>query len=298
MRDAIADGMLAAVTVELPVPPHVLALASRLVEVSGVVAVVLGGSRAIGCHRPDSDVDLGLYYRGRLDVDALRALAAELADRVFGVFEPGGWGPWVNGGAWLDVGGVRVDWIYRDLDRVAQTWADCRAGRYEIGTQAGHPLGFYSHAYPGEVALCRVLADPTGEIAALRAATQSYPDALAEALVAATWEPDLVLYGAASHGVAAVEPWYTAGCLFRVMGVLGHALHGHHRVWITGEKRLIDSAGRLRGAPADFTRRAHAILGHIGATGDEVAAAVDAARTLVADTVALLPSRTALALPQ
>jgi hypothetical protein len=288
--------MLAAVSEPL-VPAPLIAMANRLVEVPGVVAVVLGGSRAIGCHRPDSDIDLGLYYRGRLDIEALRGIAAERADRVFGVFECGGWGPWVDGGAWLEVEGVRVDWIYRDLDRVARIWADCGAGRYEIGTQAGHPLGFYSHAYPGEVALCQILADPTGELAALRAAMQRYPDALADALVAGTWEPDLVLYGAASHGVGAVEPWYVAGCVFRAIGALGHALHGHHRTWITSEKRLIDSASRLRDAPADFTRRAHAICARIGGTGDEIAATVAATRALVADTIARLPARPGLDLP-
>ena len=282
---------------ELPVPARVVALASRLVEARGVVAAVLGGSRAIGTHRPDSDVDLGLYYRGGLDVDALRALAAEVADRVLGVFEPGGWGPWVDGGAWLVVDGVRVDWIYRDLDRVGRIWSDCGAGRYEIGIQAGHPLGFYSHVYPGEVALCQILADPTGELADLRAATQYYPEALVEALIAATWEPDLVLHGAESHGVEAVEPWYAAGCLFRAIGVLGHALHAHHRTWVTTEKRLIEAAGRFDAAPADFTRRAHAIVGHVGTTGDEIAAAVAATRALVAETIARLPVRNRFTLP-
>ena len=43
-------------------------IADRLVAVGGVVGVVLGGSRARGTHRPDSDYDLGLYYRGGLDV--------------------------------------------------------------------------------------------------------------------------------------------------------------------------------------------------------------------------------------
>ena len=28
----------------------------------GVVGVVLGGSRAKGNHRPDSDIDIGIYY--------------------------------------------------------------------------------------------------------------------------------------------------------------------------------------------------------------------------------------------
>lgn len=281
---------------EVAIPDRALALASRLVEVPGVVAVVLGGSRAIGAHRPDSDVDLGLYYRGRLDVAALRVLAAGHADSVLGVSEPGGWGPWVDGGAWLVVDGVRVDWIYRDVDRATRIWRDCCAGRYEIGVQAGHPLGFYSHAYPAEVALCRVLADPTGEITALRSETQRYPDALAEALVGALWEPDLLLHGAESHGVSAIAPWSTAGYLFRALGVLGHALLGHHRRWITHEKRLIDAAGQLPGVPPRFAERAHAILGRLGTTGDEIAASVAEARALFDETIAQLPGKPA-ALP-
>jgi hypothetical protein len=276
---------------ELPVPARVLATADRLVRIPGVVAVVLGGSRAIGTHRPDSDVDLGLYYRARLDVDALRALAADEADQVLGLSEPGGWGPWVNGGAWLEQDGTRVDWIYRDLDRVTAIWAACRAGRYEIGVQAGHPLGYYSHAYAGEVALCRVLADPTGELTGLRAAAQHYPDALADALVAAAWEPELLLYGAAGHGAAAADAFFAAGCLFRAIGVLAHALHGHHRRWVTTEKRLIDAACQLPGAPPEFARRAHAILGRLGTTPDEIAATVAAARALVTDAIACLPAR-------
>jgi predicted nucleotidyltransferase len=73
-------------------------LGRRLASVRGVIAVVLGGSRARGTHRPDSDTDLGLFYRGELDIAALRALAAELTGEPVEVTEPGGWGPWVNGG--------------------------------------------------------------------------------------------------------------------------------------------------------------------------------------------------------
>jgi predicted nucleotidyltransferase len=37
------------------------AVAGRLIAIPGVVAVVLGGSRARGTATPESDVDLGLY---------------------------------------------------------------------------------------------------------------------------------------------------------------------------------------------------------------------------------------------
>ena len=93
-------------------------IAHRLQEADGVVAVALGGSGARGTHRPDSDVDLGLYYRAPLDTEALRRLASELSGDTVEVTEPGGWGPWVNGGAWLTVESTPVDWIYRDLDHV------------------------------------------------------------------------------------------------------------------------------------------------------------------------------------
>ncbi|WP_436757747.1 nucleotidyltransferase domain-containing protein [Streptosporangium sp. V21-05] len=181
------------------------ALARRLAQVPGVVAVALGGSRARGTHRPDSDIDLGLYYRGGLDVTALRALAARETGEPTELTEPGGWGPWVDGGGWLTVDGRRVDWIYRDLNRVHRVWAGCREGNYEVGVQAGHPLGFYSHAYAGEVALCRVLADPTGELADLRERTRVYPAALGAALVGGLWEADFSV-ALARYGAAGTDP--------------------------------------------------------------------------------------------
>ncbi|MGK5742840.1 nucleotidyltransferase domain-containing protein [Micromonospora sp. URMC 103] len=62
---------------------NVTELAGRLCAVRGVVAVALGGSRARNAHRPDSDWDLGLYYRGELDVPAL-ADAERLRAEVLG----------------------------------------------------------------------------------------------------------------------------------------------------------------------------------------------------------------------
>jgi predicted nucleotidyltransferase len=69
-------------------------MANGLVNVPGVVGVLLGGSRARGEHRPESDWDLGIYYRGALDLAALAGPEIDIAG-------PGGWGPWVNGAACL-----------------------------------------------------------------------------------------------------------------------------------------------------------------------------------------------------
>lgn len=49
-------------------------VAGSLGDLPGVEAVTLGGSRAAGTHRPDSDWDCGIYYRGHFDPQALRDL--------------------------------------------------------------------------------------------------------------------------------------------------------------------------------------------------------------------------------
>ncbi|MGW3349708.1 nucleotidyltransferase domain-containing protein [Nonomuraea rubra] len=262
--------------------PDLHAIADRLIAVPGVVAVALGGSRARGTHRPDSDIDLGLYYRGRLDVAALRALAREVTGEDTDVTEPGGWGPWVDGGGWLTVDGLRVDWIYRDLDRVHRIWRDCRDGRYEIGVQAGHPLGFYSQAYAGEVALCQVLADPSGELAALREEAAKYPPALRKALIAGLWECDFALM-TARYGAAGRDPVYAAGALFRAIGVACQALHAADGAWLINEKGMVAAAGRLPSAPDGFAERAQALLAGVGSTPEEITRTIDAAAELIAD---------------
>lgn len=253
-------------------------IARRLAEVDGIVAVALGGSRARGTHRPDSDVDLGLYYRGELDVEALRELARQVTGEPTEVTEPGGWGPWVNGGGWLTVDGLQVDWIYRDLDRVHRIWADCQEGRFEIGRQTGHPLGFYSHAYAGEVAFCQVLADRSGELTQLAEQTRSYPEALGEALVDGIWEAEFLLHGA-RYGVKGGDPAYTAGCLFHSVGVMCQALHGRGRKWLINEKGMVASAGRLDRAPEGFAVRAQKLFSGNGSVDEaaELAAEVRAA---------------------
>ncbi|MFJ8310316.1 MULTISPECIES: nucleotidyltransferase domain-containing protein [unclassified Streptomyces] len=257
------------------------ALAERLAEVPGVRAVALGGSRARGTHRPDSDWDLGLYYRGDLDVPALSRLASEVCGTPVEVAGPGGWGPWVNGGAWLTLDGVAVDWILRDLDRVERVWTDCLAGRYEVGVQPGHPLGFWSPAYPGEVALGLVLADPQGELTVLQEQTRHYPEPLRAALVATAWEAEFSV-AAARKSAGCRDALHVSLCLSRAFGVLAQSLHAHHRRWLLNEKGALASAAALDAAPAGFAEGAAAALRALDA------GAVDLADDLVREVRAAL----------
>ena len=270
------------------------AVAARLAEVPGVVAVALGGSRARGTHRPDSDVDLGLYYRPPLDVPGLRRLAAALAVGRGGtpaeLTEPGAWGPWVDGGGWLSLDDTPVDWLYRDLDRVHRSVADARAGRADFHAQVGHPLGVPDFAYAGEVALGRVLADPTGELAAVQQRARPYPPELTRALVDRLGEADFLLGGlpkVARRG----DVTFVAGALFRVVGLCAHALHAVAGRWVITEKGLIAATDALPTAPPGFARRAEQLLGALGTEPEDLLAAVDRAVRLLADVHAVVAPR-------
>ena len=117
--------MLPSVVDDAEFPRYV---ARRLSGIGGVTAVRLGGSRAAGTHRPDSDWDFSLYYRGRFDPGELAELGWPGE-----IFPVGGWGGGVfNGGARLRADGRRVDVHYRDLAGVEHHLAEAREGRFEI----------------------------------------------------------------------------------------------------------------------------------------------------------------------
>lgn len=263
-------------------------LAEQLVGVPGIAAVMLGGSRARGEEHPDSDVDLGLYYRPPLDTDALRRLARlsaatrGVAGRTPELTEPGGWGPWVDGGGWLTIDDTPVDWIYRDLDRVQRSVEQALAGEFAFHFQVGHPFGIPDFAYAGEVALGVVLADPTGELQRVQDRLRDYPAALGPAIISRLAEARFLLSVLAKPARRA-DTTYVAGCLFRVVTLCAHAVHAQAGRWVINEKGLVDAAARLGPAPVDFLERAHGLLADLGRHDGSLLAAVRAAEQLVDD---------------
>ena len=113
-----------------------------LSTVSGIKAIVLGGSRARGTHSPSSDIDIGIYYDGpMLDIDALNKAtqAVDNEHRENLIAPPGGWGKWVNGGGWLTIDGFPVDFILRDITRVERSSRKAGKGLLPRITRPGIP---------------------------------------------------------------------------------------------------------------------------------------------------------------
>ena len=156
----------------------------------GVAAVELGGSRARGTATETSDYDLGLYFRRGhpLDTEALLRAVRPLVDHpeTAAVTPIGEWGPWIVGGDWLRVANQKVDILYRQIETVDEVITDASTGRISMHYQPGHPHGFCSAHWMGEVALRRPLHDADRAVAELKARTEPYPQTLADALLASS----------------------------------------------------------------------------------------------------------------
>ena len=263
----------------------------RVSRVDGVAAIFLGGSRARDTHTPTSDVDLGIYYHPErpLDLDALGRVAAEIDDdHRPGLLTPiGGWGPWINGGGWLTVRSVPVDFLYRDLSRVTAVVEACQAGQVDIVYQPGHPHGFVSAIYMAEIAICQSLWDPQGKVAALKAQTQPYPAVLKRALIEKfAWEADFAL-ATAKKGIGRGDVAYVAGCCFRSVSCMLQvifALNG--RYWLN-EKGAVALAESVPLRPPRFQARIEEVFALPAADAQALETALRVLDNLVQDTALL-----------
>ncbi len=240
-------------------------MAEKMGEVPGVVAVALGGSWARGEAHPDSDVDLGLYYRSDDPplVEDLRRLAQELDDRRLPdlVTEIGEWGPWINGGGWLRVGGRPVDWLYRDADKVATVIGRCASGETACHYQPGHPHGFNEHIYLGEVHHCRALHDPEGLLGEMKSAVATYPPKLKCAIIEGyLWEAGFSLE-TARKSAARGEASYVSGCLFRGVACMTQALFAANDRYLLNEKGSVRAVDSFAVRPEGFGETASELLG-------------------------------------
>lgn len=265
-------------------------LAERLGAIAGVRAVVLGGSHARGRARASSDIDLGILYSDAAPfaVDDLRALAESVNDTpspvVTGVYE---WGPWVNGGAWLTIGGQRVDFIYRSIEHVERVIADADAGRYELDYAQQPPFGFFSATYLGEVAICVPLHDPDGVVARLQQRVAAYPEAMREAIVREyLWAAEFGLAAFARKFAARGDAYGTLACLTRAVNQLILVLFAVNRAYPINDKTALAEVGEFERAPRDFAARVQSALAHAGESAAELDAAVAQIEQLLQETIA------------
>jgi predicted nucleotidyltransferase len=265
-------------------------IASALTKVANVEAVALGGSHARGTHGPDSDLDIGIYYReaAPFRIDDIRQIAqafsASGAPTVTGFYD---WGPFVNGGAWIDNAVCKVDVLYRNLDQLEQMVAAAQRGEWEHSFDQQPPFGFRSMTTLGEIHVGKALHDPKNVLGALKARVAIYPPALKSRIVQdALWLAQFSLRVAQDFAKAGDVP-NTVGCMTRIFHYLVHALFALNETYFLNDKRVLKEIEGFTKKPSDFGARASAVLAAPGGSAEKLGASLDVWKTLFAETVAL-----------
>ena len=172
--------------------------------------------------------------------------------------EVGGWGPWIVGGGWLRIAGQKVDLLYRPIELVERVIRDCRDGHITMEYQPGHPHGFCSAIWMGEIALCRPLSDPQGAIAV------PYPEKLREALIRRFQGEILFSIENAQTAVPGGDQAYIAGCAFRSVACAAQVLFALNRRYLINEKGAVAAAAQLPLIVDNLAERASSVWRAIG----------------------------------
>lgn len=240
-----------------------------LERISGLRAIALGGSHARGTEHAQSDLDIGLYYDEAqpFAIEDVRQVATDFSKSgtptVTGFYE---WGPFVNGGAWIDNDVCKIDFLYRNIDQLKRAIAEAQAGDWSHNFDQHPPFGFRSVTLLGEIACCKPLRDPSGVLASLKESVATYPPKLKIRIIQdSLWLAEFsflhaFMYFASDGG----DVPNTVATMTRIYHYLVQALYALNGCYLVNDKRSLREIEAFPRVPEKFGERVSAILGHPG----------------------------------
>lgn len=246
-------------------------VSEKLCSLPYIEGIVLGGSRARGNHSVNSDIDIGIYYNSdTFDLESINQLAKELDDesRSNLVVPPGGWGNWVNCGGWLVIEGYHVDLILRDIKRVEQIIKDTNQGIVTANYQTGHPHGYISAMYRGELAISKVLYSKDKSFNELKKQAEFYPVELKRSMINFfLFEAEFSL-GFAKANAGSGDSYYVAGHVFRAVSCLNQVLFAYNEVYCINEKKAVKLIETLDRKPETYGLKINEIFDALGSLNE------------------------------
>lgn len=256
----------------------------ELKKISNISAIVIGGSYATGTNRPDSDIDLGLYYNesSPFSIEEIKSLANKLNDFPDPIVSDfGGWGKWVNGGTWLTIKGQRVDFIYRDLDFVKKIINESIDGKIQSDYYQEPPNGFHSYIYLAEIALNKILYDPKNIITLLKNKIKTYSPKLKNKIINAfLWDSEFAL-SRAKKFAERNETLLVNASLSRISHDLIQVLYALNEIYFFSVKKTYKDISLFEKTPKDFLQKAEQVLGNIGTTKEQLTKSLQVFNNLI-----------------
>jgi len=256
----------------------------KLSSLPYIEGIVLGGSRARGTHTEDSDIDIGIYYHSEsFDLDTINQLAAELDDehRSNLIAPPGAWGNWINGGGWLIIQGHHVDLILRDIKRVEHVMKDTNQGIVTANYQTGHPHGYISAMYRGELGISKILYTKSDSFCELKKQAETYPSALQKGLA------EFFMFEAgfslmfAKDNIDKDDLSYVCGHCFRSISCLNQVLFAVNREYCINEKKAVRMIEDFKIKPSNYKERVDKVISLMSTDADCTRKGIDILEGLI-----------------
>lgn len=245
-------------------------IVDELKKIKEVKAVVLAGSHASRAARPDSDLDIGLYYSSEAPLDIKKII---IACKNLGAFpnlivaKLGEWGTWMNGGAWLIIDKQRVDLIYRNIEFVEKTITESVEGRIKTDYFQQPAYGFYSYMYCSETKFNTILYDPFDIVRQLKKKVQVYPQRLKNKIINFfLWDAQFS-FSRAEKSAKRSEIYIVAGCFTRIVNDLIQVLYALNETFFISEKKFYSDCKSFTIGPENFLDESQSILTSTGNTG-------------------------------
>jgi predicted nucleotidyltransferase len=233
----------------------------KLIE--GVKAIVLGGSYAAGTATESSDLDIGIYYSEQqpFDIEKVKIIAKKYADNeqptVTDFYE---WGPWVNGGAWINTAKSEVDFLYKNIEHITKTIENAKNGIWESNFEQQPPYGFSSIIFLSETQNSFPLYDPENVVKKLKENVKQYPQKLKQSVIQQSlWSAEFTLWQADKYA-AQNDTFNTVGCLTRATKSILTALFAINEIYPMGDKRAVSILEQAKIKPESLTSKIDKIL--------------------------------------
>jgi len=237
-------------------------IVTDLKQTDNVAAIVLGGSYSTGDTTETSDMDIGIYYSEKkpFSIYDIKNIAKKYAignPTVTGFYE---WGPWVNGGAWIETACGKVDFLYRNVEHVTATIEKAKRGEWENDFEQQPSYGFSSIIYLAETKNCIPLHDPNRVISELKAEVQIYPAKLKETVIQQSlWSAEFTIWHA-DYFCKKQDVYNITGCLTRAVKNIVTALFAVNELYPIGDKRAIEILEKAGRKPLNLKEKVERIL--------------------------------------
>jgi hypothetical protein len=190
---------------------------------------------------------------------------------VTGFYE---WGPWVNGGAWIQTVAGKVDLLYRNIEHVERVLNECQTGIYHHHFYQQPTFGFVSVVYLAETKCCLPLFDRQHLLSEFKRKVEIYPAPLQARLIKDCLSMAEFTFIHAFAFAQRGDIFNTVGCLTRIAFMLAQGLFALNAEYYFGDKGCLEAIKQFARQPNQFSRRLEDVLALRMANSAELEAAV------------------------